>query len=119
MAVAFHRLRVADVRRETPDAISVAFTVPPDLAEDYRFAPGQHLTLRTLFDAEECRRSYSICTAPDDDELRVAVKRVDGGRFSTWINDALKAGDLALDLVLQTHGIQASASLGAGAICGP
>jgi ring-1,2-phenylacetyl-CoA epoxidase subunit PaaE len=94
MAIAFHRLRVADVRREAPDAVSVAFTVPPDLAEDYRFTPGQHLTLRTVFDADECRRSYSICTAPDDGELRVAVKRVDGGRFSTWINDVLKAGDV-------------------------
>ena len=94
VTVAFHRLQVADVRRETPDAVSVAFAVPPTLADDYRFAPGQHLTLRTTFDGTECRRSYSICTAPADGDLRVAVKKVADGRFSTWINETLKGGDL-------------------------
>jgi ring-1,2-phenylacetyl-CoA epoxidase subunit PaaE len=98
MAVAFHTLTVADVRRETPEAVSVAFAVPPDLADDYRFQPGQHLTLRTTLDGAECRRSYSICTAPGDGELRVAVKKVDEGRFSTWVNDALKPGD-AVDVM--------------------
>jgi ring-1,2-phenylacetyl-CoA epoxidase subunit PaaE len=93
VAVAFHKLTVADVRRETPEAVSVAFAVPPGLADDYRFAPGQHLTLRTTLDGAECRRSYSICTAPGDSELRVAVKKVADGRFSTWINDALRPGD--------------------------
>jgi ring-1,2-phenylacetyl-CoA epoxidase subunit PaaE len=93
VAVAFHQLKVADVRRETPEAVSVAFAVPPALADDYRFAPGQHLTLRTTLDGAECRRSYSICTAPGDGELRVAVKKVADGRFSTWINEALKPGD--------------------------
>jgi ring-1,2-phenylacetyl-CoA epoxidase subunit PaaE len=93
VAVAFHTLKVADVRRETPEAVSIAFSVPPELAGDYRFQPGQHLTLRTTFDGSECRRSYSICTAPGDNELRVAVKKVADGQFSTWINDALKPGD--------------------------
>ena len=94
MAVAFHRLTVADVRRETPEAVSVAFAVPPHLAAEYRFHPGQHLTLRTSFDGAECRRSYSVCAGLDDGELRVAVKKVDGGAFSTWINEALKPGDV-------------------------
>ncbi len=93
MAVAFHRLKVADVRRETPDAVSVAFVVPAALAEAYRFRPGQHVTLRAQFDGIEIRRSYSICSAPGDGELRIAVKKMDDGLFSAWINEAMKPGD--------------------------
>ena len=77
MAVEFHRLTVADVRRETPEAVSIAFAVPPDLAGAYRFNPGQHITLRAQVDGAEVRRSYSICTTPDDHELRIAVKKVE------------------------------------------
>ncbi len=83
MAVEFHKLKVADVRRETPDAVSIAFAVPPDLKDEYRFSPGQHLTLRRDCDGQDIRRSYSICAGLDDGELRVAVKKVDGGIFST------------------------------------
>ncbi len=89
----FHRLAVADVRRETEDAVSVAFAVPRELADAYRFHSGQYLTLRALVDGEDLRRSYSICSAPGEGELRVAVKRVADGVFSGWINDNLKAGD--------------------------
>ena len=64
-----------------------------ELADDYHFAPGQYLTLRTTMDGEEVRRSYSICSGPDDGELRIAVKKVDGGAFSSWAADELKAGD--------------------------
>lgn len=90
----FHALKVADVRRETRDAVSVAFTVPDDLAPAYRFAAGQYLTLRAVVEGEDIRRSYSICTAPEDGALRVAVKRVEGGVFSAWVNDAVKPGDV-------------------------
>lgn len=93
MAVAFHTLKVADVRRETPDAVSIAFAVPPELAEEYRFHPGQHLTLRRDCDGQDIRRSYSICTGLDDRELRVAVKKVDGGVFSTLCNEIIRPGD--------------------------
>lgn len=93
MAVDFHRLKIADVRRETPEAVSIAFAVPPELREAYRFHPGQHLTLRTLLNGADVRRSYSICTAPEDNELRVAVKKVSGGAFSTFANDAIRPGD--------------------------
>lgn len=89
----FHRLAVRDVKRETSDAVSIAFTVPVDLAGDYRFAPGQYLTLRATVGGEDLRRSYSICSAPDDDELRIAVKQVDNGLFSTWATRSIKAGD--------------------------
>ena len=93
MAVEFHRLKIADVRRETPEAVSIAFAVPRELAEAYRFTPGQHVTMRTKIGGAEVRRSYSICTTPDDGELRVAVKKVDGGAFSTLANDTIKPGD--------------------------
>jgi ring-1,2-phenylacetyl-CoA epoxidase subunit PaaE len=89
----FHTLTVAEIRRETADAVSVVFAVPAHLAADYGFEPGQYLTLRTTIDGEEVRRSYSICTAPDAGELRIAVKRVDTGAFSCWVNDELEVGD--------------------------
>ena len=89
----FHALRVADLRRETADAVSIAFAVPPDLVEDYRFKGGQYLTLRRTIEGQEVRRSYSICSGPDDGELRIAVKRVDGGLFSEWANSGIQAGD--------------------------
>jgi len=81
------------VRRETPEAVSIAFAVPRELATAYRFNPGQHLTLRTQLNGAEVRRSYSICATPDDGELRVAVKKIDGGAFSTFANEAIKVGD--------------------------
>ena len=89
----FHRLAVSDLRRETPDSISLTFAVPDALKDDYRFSPGQYLTLRTTMDGEEVRRSYSICSGPDDGEMRIAVKKVDGGAFSSWAADELKSGD--------------------------
>src|SRR6202022_2660198 len=71
----FHRLAVNDLRRESDDAVSLTFAIPRELADDYSFAPGQYLTLRTTMDGEEVRRSYSICSGPDDGELRIAVKK--------------------------------------------
>jgi ring-1,2-phenylacetyl-CoA epoxidase subunit PaaE len=97
----FHRLAVSDLRRETANAISLTFAIPDELAGEYRFAPGQYLTLRTTMDGEEVRRSYSICSGPDDGELRIAVKKVDGGAFSSWAADQLKAGD-ELDVMTPT-----------------
>ncbi len=97
----FHPLRVSDLRRETADAISLSFDVPDDLAELYRFSPGQYLTLRTTIAGQELRRSYSICSAPADGELRVAIKRVDDGVFSTWANQTLRRGDV-LDVMSPT-----------------
>jgi ring-1,2-phenylacetyl-CoA epoxidase subunit PaaE len=97
----FHRLAVSDLRRETADAVSMTFAIPQDLAGDYSFLPGQYLTLRTTMDGEEVRRSYSICSGPDDGELRIAVKKVDGGAFSSWAADELKSGD-ELDVMTPT-----------------
>jgi ring-1,2-phenylacetyl-CoA epoxidase subunit PaaE len=97
----FHRLAIRDLRRETSDAVSMTFAIPAGLAQDYAFAPGQYLTLRTMLDGEEVRRSYSICSSPDDHELRIAVKKVDGGAFSSWALDELKSGD-ELDVMTPT-----------------
>ncbi|MEL6342145.1 MAG: 2Fe-2S iron-sulfur cluster-binding protein [Myxococcota bacterium] len=85
-------LTIEDVRAETDDCVSIAFTVPAALKETFRFTPGQYLTLQTDLDGERIRRCYSICSSLDQQELRVAVKHLPGGRFSTFANQALSAG---------------------------
>ncbi len=97
----FHRLAVNDLRRESADAVSLTFAIPRELERDYSFSPGQYLTLRATLDGEEVRRSYSICSGPDDGEIRIAVKKVDGGAFSSWATDELRAGD-QLDVMTPT-----------------
>lgn len=92
-APVFHPLRVSDVRPETDDAVSITFEVPDDLAAEYRYLPGQHVTLRAVIDGEDVRRSYSICANANDGVLRVGVKRLAGGVFSTYATTALHAGD--------------------------
>ncbi|MBI1218080.1 MAG: phenylacetate-CoA oxygenase/reductase subunit PaaK [Rhodobacteraceae bacterium] len=89
----FHPLKVTEIRRETRDAVVVTL-VPRD--EDralFDFIQGQYLTFRRDFDGEEVRRSYSICAGLDDGWLKVGIKRVDGGAFSTWANENLAPGD--------------------------
>ena len=89
----FHSLQVKKVQRETEDCVSVTFTVPNELAETFQFKQGQTLTIRKTLNGEELRRNYSICSSPFDGVLRVAIKKVEGGLFSTWANEELKAGD--------------------------
>ena len=93
MAPKFHTLNVADVRRETDDAVSIAFQVPDDLRDAYRFVPGQYLTLRATVDGRDIRRSYSICSGPADNDLRVAIRKVEGGLFSGFANESIAPGD--------------------------
>lgn len=88
----FHTLNIKDIRRETSDCVSISFDVPDSLKEDFRFYPGQYLTLRTNINGEDVRRSYSICSSPLNEDLRVAVKKLDGGVFSTYANEQLSAG---------------------------
>ncbi len=90
----FHALTVARVDRLTPDAVALVFDVPEDLREVYRHRPGQHLVVRTSHEGRELRRSYSICTTPSSGELKIAIKRVEGGAFSNYANDVLRAGDV-------------------------
>jgi ring-1,2-phenylacetyl-CoA epoxidase subunit PaaE len=89
----FHPLRVARLARETRDAVAVTFEVPPALRERFRFVQGQHLTLRAVIDDRDLRRSYSICSAVQDEVLSIAIKRNPGGAFSNWANDRLREGD--------------------------
>lgn len=93
MATHFHKLTIAAVQKETPECISIVFQVPEALQQAYQFKQGQNITLKTLLNGEEIRRSYSICSSPFDNELRVAIKAVEAGRFSSWANNQLKKGD--------------------------
>lgn len=102
MTSSFHILEVAEVRRETAQAISLRLAFPPELSDTFQFTPGQHVTLRTVIGGEEVRRNYSICSAPSDGELRVAIKQVPGGLFSSWANTSLSTGQ-SLE-VMAPHG---------------
>lgn len=94
MSIHFHKLQVKEVRRETADCVSVVFNISEDIRAPFIFREGQSLTMRTTINGEEVRRTYSICSSPLDNELRVAIKRVDGGLFSSFANESLKAGDI-------------------------
>lgn len=90
----FHSLKIKDIRRETADAVSVAFEVPPQQQPEFQFKQGQYITLKLNLEGEEVRRSYSLCSSPfGEKELRVAIKEVAGGKVSTFINRSLKVGD--------------------------
>ncbi|MEO5920396.1 MAG: 1,2-phenylacetyl-CoA epoxidase subunit PaaE [Pseudolysinimonas sp.] len=94
----FHELEVAEVRPLTADSVEVSFTVPPELHEEYDYLPGQYVALRHTIDGHELRRSYSICRPPQQytdgaGRISVGIKRDLGGRFSTWANGELQAGD--------------------------
>lgn len=89
----FHSLRVRKVEKETDDCVSITFDVPEELKDNFQFKQGQYITLRKKLNGEEARRTYSICSSPFDNRLTVAVKKVEGGIFSSWANDELKAGD--------------------------
>ena len=102
MAEHFHVLRVAEVVPETNEANSIRFEIPAELRDKFAFRAGQHLTLRATLGGEEVRRNYSLCTAPDEQDWMVTVKRIGGGLFSNWVGDQLKAGD-AVE-VMPPHG---------------
>ena len=93
MALHFHRLRVKDLRIETSECVSIAFEVPDQVKNEFRFIPGQNLTIKKTEGEQEIRRSYSICSSPSENELRIAVKGVPGGRFSAFANQELEVGD--------------------------
>jgi ring-1,2-phenylacetyl-CoA epoxidase subunit PaaE len=93
LSLHFHPLRVRGVRPETDEAVVVSFDVPAAVADEFRFTHGQHLTLCRALGLNDERRSYSICASPAEGELRVGVRKVPGGVFSTWVNESLKPGD--------------------------
>ena len=101
MAIHFHKLIVKDIRKETSDCVSIAFDIPSELQNDFVFKQGQNITIRSTINGEEIRRSYSICSSPLQNELRIAVKKVDNGAFSSFANQELKKGDM-LDVLPPT-----------------
>ena len=89
----FHTLKIKEIKHETEKAVSIAFTVPTDLASVFSFIPGQYVTLKTEINGEEVRRAYSICSSSSCTELRVAIKAVEKGLFSNYAVSVLKEGD--------------------------
>ncbi|WP_341200208.1 2Fe-2S iron-sulfur cluster-binding protein [Croceibacter atlanticus] len=90
----FHNIRVKDIYKETDDCSVITFDVPEDLHNAFNFSQGQHLTLKAIINGEDTRRSYSLCSSPIDKEWKVAVKKIHGGKFSTYVNETLKSGDM-------------------------
>jgi ring-1,2-phenylacetyl-CoA epoxidase subunit PaaE len=101
MASHFHTLTVKEIIKETADSIVIGFNIPNELKDVFKFNAGQNLTLKKVIDGNEVRRSYSICVAPHEAELKVAIKKVPFGVFSTYANDILKVGD-TLDVMPAT-----------------
>ncbi len=91
----FHQLKVADIRKETADCVSVAFEIPESLKSEYQYTQGQYVTIKMMHAGEEIRRSYSLCSSPvADQDFRIAAKKVKDGRMSVYLNDTLKVGDV-------------------------
>ncbi|MCY7292622.1 MAG: phenylacetate-CoA oxygenase/reductase subunit PaaK [Ferruginibacter sp.] len=111
MATHFHSLKVKEVKKETPDCVSVSFLIPEDLTEMFSFKEGQNITIKKNINGEEVRRSYSVCNAPYEHELRVAIKKTTGGLFSSFANDELKAGD-SLEIMPPTGRFNAKPEIG-------
>ena len=93
MAPRFHELKVSEIVRQTPESVAVGFALPNELRDAFAFVPGQYLTLAAEIDGAELRRSYSICSSPGDEVLRVGVKNIADGRFSRFVNEQLSVGD--------------------------
>jgi ring-1,2-phenylacetyl-CoA epoxidase subunit PaaE len=90
----FYNLSIKNIRKETVDCVSISFHIPAELKSTFAYTQGQYITLKTTINNEEIRRSYSLCSSPFDDDFRIAVKRVDGGLFSTFANHQLQVNDV-------------------------
>ncbi len=90
----FYKLHIKEVKRETPNAISITFTIPSELKSVYEFIAGQYVNLKLTLDGQEIRRAYSICSSPNSGELRISIKSVKNGLFSKFANDNLRVGDI-------------------------
>ena len=90
----FKKLAIQEIKQETNKAVSIAFNIPSDLTNEFEFIAGQYITLRITIEGKEIRRSYSICSSPESNELRVLVKKVEHGIFSNYATQKLKEGDI-------------------------
>ena len=89
----FHKVHIQEIKQEAADAVSVVFKIPENIKEDFNFIAGQYVTLQTVINGEDVRRAYSICSTPESGEIRVAIKKVENGVFSTYATTKLKVND--------------------------
>ncbi len=94
MAIHFYTLIVKKIIKETKECVSITFDIPIEYKNNFHFLQGQNITLKAIVNNQEVRRSYSICSAPYEQELTIAIKKVEQGVFSTYANDVLKVGDV-------------------------
>lgn len=90
----FHSLTIKNIERITDKSVAISFVVPQHLKTDFAFKAGQYITLKTTINGNEVRRDYSLCSSPKSGELKVAVKEVEDGTFSSYANNQLKTGDV-------------------------
>ncbi|OZF39541.1 fatty acid desaturase [Rhodococcus sp. 14-2483-1-2] len=90
----FHRIPVAVVENVTIDSVAITFDIPPELQENFRYFPGQHVPVQATIDGRRVRRNYSICTTDGESRMQIAVKEIPGGAFSTYANHSLRPGDI-------------------------
>ena len=94
MSLHFYPLTIKQIIKETSDCVSIAFIIPEHLKNIFTYKQGQYITIKTIIEGVEVRRSYSLCSSPLDNEFKIAIKKVEGGLFSSFANDVLKAGDV-------------------------
>jgi ring-1,2-phenylacetyl-CoA epoxidase subunit PaaE len=90
----FYKLIIKDVKKETLKAVSIAFEIPQNTKDKFKFIAGQYITLKAIINGKEVRRAYSICTPPQSGDIRVVVKEIENGTFSVYANNKLKVGDV-------------------------
>ncbi len=93
MSDKFHKIKVSEIEKSTPDCSIISFDIPQELQGQFAFKQGQYLTLQANINGEEVRRSYSLCSSPLDNEWKVGIKKIEEGKFSTFANEVLKVGD--------------------------
>lgn len=98
----FHKIRISDIYKDTDDCSVITFDIPDSLKQEFRYMQGQYLTLRADIGNKDVRRSYSLCSSPLENAWKVAVKKVEEGLFSTYVNEVLKKNDI-ID-VMPPHG---------------
>jgi ring-1,2-phenylacetyl-CoA epoxidase subunit PaaE len=93
MALHFHSLQICSIEHETVDSVTIGFHIPDNLKALYKYIQGQNITLKTTIEGKEVRRSYSICKAPYENEICIAIKKIPGGLFSNYALQQLKVND--------------------------
>ena len=93
---AYHRLIVEEIERLTPSSVAISLAIPEELKETFIFESGQYLSLEAQLNGASVRRSYSLCSAPHQAKATVGIKKIEGGKFSSYANDILKVGDSLL-----------------------